>query len=215
MFNFFKRKKEDWLPEKQMLIGILAILPDQFKFLKDQVNDGLILGLRRSDSVIPNYYKVVFNVDILNKYEDKDKGYFRLTGPEVLDLNSNKYSKVDIYFYSNILQGFSTPMIKEIRPEVQNIRLRSYYLQSLESDDYERSKTFLDKAALPKINPNDVYEITLNGKTYYHLKDLEDGDFIGIDEEKRVYKITHDPYEFVELSGSLADILERKNLGNG
>lgn len=62
MFNFFKRKKEDWLPEKQMLMGILAILPDQFKFLKDQVNDGLILGLRRSDSVIPNYYKVVFNL---------------------------------------------------------------------------------------------------------------------------------------------------------
>lgn len=49
------------------------------------------------------------------------------------------------------------------------------------------------------INENDIYAISLNGKEYYHLKELEDGDFIGIDKDNKIYKITHDPYMIQEL----------------
>lgn len=213
MFNLFKKKKEkeDWQQEKQMLLVIFSHLPTQFKFLTDQVNDGLIQGFRRRDSPIPNYHKIIFDVPTLNKYDKKEQGFFCIRGPEVFDLNSNKYIRVDVYYYSNVLQGYATPTIKEFRPDIETIRLRNYYLQSLESDDYDRAKVLLDKAALDKINPNDVYELVLDGKKYYHLKDLADGDFIGIDEEKKAYKITHDPYGFEVLSGPLVDILEHNS----
>jgi len=214
MLNFFKRKKEDLLSQKQMLLGILALLPDHFKFLIEQINDGLILSFRRSDSVIPNYHKVVFNITILNKYEIKKKGYFRLIGPEVFDLNTNKYVKVDVFFYSNILQGYATPTIREFRPDSQKIKVSNFYLQSLDSDDFEKAKALIDKITLAKLNPNDIYALALDGKTYYHLKDLEDGDFIGIDEGKKIYKITHDPYGIVELNGPLTAILERRDLND-
>ena len=45
------------------------------------------------------------------------------------------------------------------------------------------------------LNTSDIYKIELNGKIYYHLKDLEDGDFIGIDTQKNIYLITHDPFK--------------------
>ena len=55
--------------------------------------------------------------------------------------------------------------------------------------------------------------VILEGKTYYHLMDLADGDgdFIGMDLKKRVYLITHDPFEIKLLDKPLREILE-KNL---
>ena len=41
--------------------------------------------------------------------------------------------------------------------------------------------------------PNDIYGIVLKGKSYYHLRDIEEGNFMVIDEEKNVYTITHNP----------------------
>ena len=45
-------------------------------------------------------------------------------------------------------------------------------------------------------------------KEYFHIKDLEDGDFIGIDERKVVYKITHDPMEVKALDKKIMDVLK-------
>jgi hypothetical protein len=53
-----------------------------------------------------------------------------------------------------------------------------------------------------------VYEVILNGNVYFHIQDLEDGDFIGIDENKAFYKITHDPFEITKIDTSLKKIIE-------
>lgn len=58
------------------------------------------------------------------------------------------------------------------------------------------------------LNPSEVYEIELDGKTYYPIRELEDGDFIATDKEKRVYSITHDPYGVTLLSEDLLGYLK-------
>lgn len=191
-----------------MLLKILSQLPMEYQFLTEQIEDGLIRGFAISEKAPGNKHKVLFNVAVLNRYEKKEKGYFRITGPEVLNLNTNKYAKVDLYYYANILQSYATPMTKEFRPDIQNVRVKKFHLQSLDGEDFARIKSLLEKEAMSKINPNDVYEVILEGKTYFHLKDLQDGDFIGIDQKGTLYKITHDPYNLEELSGSPIAILE-------
>jgi hypothetical protein len=49
--------------------------------------------------------------------------------------------------------------------------------------------------------------VKLRGSLYYHLRDLEDGDFIGIDADKIIYKITHDPFEIIPLNETLEQLL--------
>jgi hypothetical protein len=39
------------------------------------------------------------------------------------------------------------------------------------------------------------------------LVDIADGDFIGIGADKKLYKISHDPFEVIEVHGSLSEIL--------
>ncbi|MEY3451193.1 MAG: hypothetical protein RL711_1019, partial [Bacteroidota bacterium] len=50
--------------------------------------------------------------------------------------------------------------------------------------------------------------LDLKGKTYYHLKDIEDGDFLGIDIHKNIYKITHDPFEINLQKNELINVLK-------
>ena len=48
-------------------------------------------------------------------------------------------------------------------------------------------------------NPNDLYEIEIQGIHLLHLRDLDDGDFVAIDKEKSIYKVTHSPVKLVPL----------------
>ena len=57
------------------------------------------------------------------------------------------------------------------------------------------------------ISPSEVYSIFIEDKEYFHIRDLEDGDFIGIDKDKVVYKITHDPMEVKRLEKELLEVL--------
>ena len=62
--------------------------------------------------------------------------------------------------------------------------------------------SLLTKQELANINENDIYASNLNGKDYYHLKELEDGDFIGIDTDNHIYLIAHDPFEIKNIERS-------------
>lgn len=45
---------------------------------------------------------------------------------------------------------------------------------------------------------------------FTEIVSLEDGDFIGIDNEKLVYKITHDPLEAVLPNKTIIDVFKQK-----
>src|SRR5262249_35827406 len=68
-------------------------------------------------------------------------------------------------------------------------------------------KTHLSKDDKNLINWADVYEVELDGDTYYHIRDIGDGDFIGMDGQGNLVEIRHDPYEIKPRSGSLSAIL--------
>ena len=99
-------------------------------------------------------------------------------------------------------------------PEEQD----SMQKELLEKDQLEDRVKYLEESSilskvfsrmeLDLLNPSEVYEVELDGKTYYHIQDLEDGDFIATDKEKRVYSITHDPFEVTLLSEDLLGYLK-------
>lgn len=74
--------------------------------------------------------------------------------------------------------------------------------------EFDAIKHLLNEEELLLIDPVDVYEVELDGKIYYHVRELEDGDFIGIDDKKNIYKLTHDPYEIMLLNKPLVEVLK-------
>jgi hypothetical protein len=53
----------------------------------------------------------------------------------------------------------------------------------------------------------------VEGKSYYQIKDLDDGNYIAIDSKGQVFGLMHDPFKIKLLSKSLKDFVEDVNSG--
>lgn len=204
MFKLFKKDDNAFKNKVELVIKIFSLLPVKFLNIKKQLSDGILTGFKKEKS---NYTKFSFRTDILNKYEDKKGDCFEIKGIKVFDINLQSFTEINLEVAYGIFIGYSTPGVKEINPDIDKIDTRNYWVKSFENNEFKNLENILSEEELKMINPNDVYQLELNGQIYYHLKDIEDGDFIGIDETKRIFKITHDPYSISEIKEKLSDII--------
>ena len=66
---------------------------------------------------------------------------------------------------------------------------------------------FLQKLSLEeqkKIDIGDINELEIGGNIYYTIKNLNDGDYIAINNAGEVFSITHTPFEVKMLSTSIS-----------
>ncbi len=206
MFKLFNKKNEtDFENKKELIAKIFSLLPDKFINIKNQIEEGIFTGIKRERS---KYIKFSFRTDILNKYEDKLGKCFEIRGVKVFDKNIQNYTEVHLAIVYGIFFGYSIPNIKELNPDISKIDTTRYWIKNFENIEYESIKKYLVKEELELINPNDVYEIELDGILYYHLKDIGDGDFVGMDEIGKLFKITHDPFQVIEIKNRLSALLK-------
>ena len=207
MFGLFNRKKSDYKKDVILMQNIFNLLPDNFEFIKKQLDEGLIIGSEKSNKPIDCYTKFTYDIKLLNKLEDKKGRYFGIRGVYVLDSETNELVELQINIGYGILISYFGIKVNFFSPVVDNIKINNFRIMDFSDDNYDSIKDLLSINEKKLINTTDVYEVKLKGKSYYHLKDLEDGDFIGIDKDKKVYKITHDPFEIILLQGELLEIL--------
>jgi len=207
-FNFFKKKITDYKKDEELMIKIFGLLPKEFDYIFRQLNDGILTGVEKlNKEPYTNYTKFSLNVALLNQYEDKKGSFFQIRGIKIFDLDLAKFIDINIDIAYGLLIGYSTPAKEKINPDTTNIQVVGFYIKYFENDDFKNLSAILNKEEVKLLNAADVYEVALKGKKFYHLKDLEDGDFIGIDLDKRLYKITHDPFEIIELKGNISEII--------
>lgn len=209
MFNFFKKKSPKRLDEHIALVRrICQLLPKQYSSLFKQIDEGIVRDVRTLDKPYANYKRFSLDVDLLNKYEDKSGRCFLVRGVSVYDTELNSFVEVRLVVAYGVLLGYSCPSVSDVHADLEKVNVSSFYIEYFGEDDNNRLRSMFSSAELKLINPADVYEIELKGKVYYHIKDLQDGDFIGIDPDKNVFKITHDPFEIIKLNESLSEVLQ-------
>lgn len=208
MFGLFKgNNKKKLETEIALMKTIFNSLGGEYSYIIKQLNDNIISGVKISNTPFPNYRKFSLNVDTLNKYEDKKGKYFSIKGIKVYDINLKEFVDLEIDIAYGILQGYTIPNVKEFNPDISKINLENYSIEVF-GEESSSIKELFTKEELAFLNVNDIYEVKLKGKTYFHIKDLEDGDFIGIDYDKKIYKITHDPFEITPIEGTVMEIVK-------
>jgi hypothetical protein len=208
MFGLFKRTNvESW--EAEMLRALFNLLNEDYEYLKKQIEDGLLKRVLINNSGIINYVGFSFNPHISRKYENNLGRFFVMEGIQIFNLKTNDYTPIQIYISYGLVCGYSTPIAKKFLPDIDRIEIRDFTIKYLDenNESYEKIKVKFTNKELAFINPSDVYEVILKGKKYYHLKNLEDGDFLAIDENINIYEIKHDPFEIIELKDSLINAL--------
>jgi hypothetical protein len=206
MFNFFKRSKvEQW--EKTLLQNILSELPPEFIRLRSQVEEGVLRAVSFNTKVIPNYTGFRYNPEIAARYRDERKASYTIKKLKVYDNLSQTYINFEIVVVSEIVAGYATPDHKKVKLSIDKFDTSDYFIKKFGQQDFDEISSLLSKETLAIIQPGDVYQVELDNKIYYHIKDLDDGDFIAIDNKGNVFELSHDPYEIKRVYTPLADYL--------
>ncbi|GGA67203.1 hypothetical protein GCM10008015_04920 [Flavobacterium palustre] len=207
MLGLFKRTKiESW--ETNLLINVFnkVSINDSMFFIR-QINDGLLRGVLIGVSDIHGYVGFSYNSKVYNKFYDKNGRNFKFENIKVFDIKSNKYLNLSIYFSFGVINGYSVEKNGKYKLDISNINTDGVQKIYFDTIDYDKISKIFTPREKELLNPSEIYLVKLKDKDYYHLKDLEDGDFLGIDIDKNVYKITHDPFEINPLSDKLEEIL--------
>ncbi|MGM9475193.1 hypothetical protein ACS5PU_02140 [Pedobacter sp. GSP4] len=206
MFGLFKRKKiQSW--EVQLLENTLSALPQDFKMYIGHIALGLLKGVSIGNAAIPGYVGFTRDADIYNAVHDPKGRDFEVYGIRVFDLMSRTYLEFSIFFSFGTVDGYSINKPGKFELDVKQIDVKNRKMRFRDNIDFDRVKKVLLPEELELVNPNDIYAVHLDNKEYFHVMEIADGDFYGVDLDKNLYKITHDPYKIEKLDLELQDIL--------
>jgi hypothetical protein len=211
MFGLFKKNKKrktwpitDW--EMCIMYNALNQLPAEFEHLKQQLEYPLFTVASTGYSTSgPGYISFSFDPGIYKDFENRRMQDYMIRNIKVSNIDKKSFD-YSILVAAGVISGYTLKGFDQSVIDLNSVDVSAYAKVYLENDGFDKLATLLNADDIKEINPSEVYEVVLNGKTYYRIKDLEDGDFIGIGTDKVIYTITHDPFEIVPLSGSLKEV---------
>ena len=187
--GFFKSKKNKETESRianSIISAICKELPEGYTYLARQFDEGLILG---ADAQIAQSYKkgyrnFIHNVGILNKYEDKKGREYVIDNVYISNFDRSKEYKISVDIAYGLFLGY---VIDIDSNEIESLDANSINAKGLE---IKYAKNPLEKL--------------------FTKDEMGDGDFIGMDAEKRVYEITHGPYEATLVEDTLLTYLKKR-----
>jgi hypothetical protein len=207
-----RRSKED---DINLMRAVCSQLSQKYSYLKNQIDEAIIIEVKldKKDKFRENKFREFkLDVDLLNKYENRNISDFFIENIISRHKISNNKILISLYIADGLLMGYYVNIDDIEQIDLKYIDVNHINIKYLDNDN--PIIKILNKEELSFINKSDFYEVELDDIKYYHILDLEDGDFIGIDDKKNVYKITHDPYEIKLLSSDLLTILKSDSFSN-
>lgn len=214
MFSFFKKKRSlDW--QIRFLQRILIELGSDFEEYVHQLKSNQIKSFDLQNNGILNFVAIKYYPNFFKEFEKKNADVFKVLNIQVVANLPASPLKVNLYFGYAILLGYSIENLEVssefdiIMIDISNIKIEKFS----KNEDIKSIIKLLSKEELKYLSENDIYLVTIHNQAIYHLVDIEDGDFIGIDVENKIYKVSHDPYEMVHLvRQNLINILKEINI---
>ncbi|MDQ1803049.1 hypothetical protein RAH57_03565 [Chryseobacterium sp. CKR4-1] len=209
MFGIFKNNKVEKF-EVDLLVNIFKRLPPEFHAFEDQIKDGLLNRRFPQKDDSKNYIGFSYNGQLSKKYETKTGRYFKLTNIQVYEIKSAQFILIEIFMHSGLVIGYATPTTAKPKLDVDRINISEYKTEFLDekNEDFKKLAKLLNEDEVKLLDPSEVYSVEFDSKLYYHVKELENGDFLGIDEDGNIYRITHDPYEIKLLHDPISKVLK-------
>lgn len=198
MLDWFKKNKTDVTVDIQLMTNVFERLGDEFSNIKEQLQSGIILSSTKVNTPFPNYIKFRHNSEVLSRYEDEKGRYYSLSGITLLDQNHLINLKINVGF--GILLGYSIGTNDLISPVLDTINTEYFKVEYHDDESLvDEVRLLLGDESLKFVNTSDIYNVFVKGERFIHLKEVTDGDFIGVNKSGAFYKITHDPLGIEEI----------------
>lgn len=223
IFDFETKKKHIEQFENNVSEMLINDFPEFKKVLKISKLYGINFTTKPEGIHLTKGYKP-------KDFEELKKNYnihFNLNGVYVFNNNLKTYIPIKLNYLNNALTNIEIDNPKKFHKNfnINNLKIEKLSIEklSIENPEKEIVLKILEKVDAEKLNLLDLdntFEIELNGKLYYTILDMEDGNYIAIDIQGKFYSLSHDrriiskiisknPIEFFELySGVKNDLVK-------
>lgn len=189
----FKRIRKE---QNMILKAVFDSLPSDFNDLKSQIQSLTFLGLSNW-KLFPDYKFVYLSYpdNTLDEYKKRGQNH-RISGIKIFSNKTKEYEFIEILINDNLLSGFKISNsdyslgefdLKKINAENA---IKSEF--NFPPNDVDLFYDSLDSKIKSMLNPDDIFDINYNNKTFYAFYDLEDGNYLAVDKNENVYSLIHD-----------------------
>ena len=178
--------------------AIIAALPDDFGIIKTQTNAGRFFGFNNWNSLLFPEYKFIsmhYGGETIFKYRKRGQN-FKISGLQLFSKRNNKYEEIEILIHENIVTGLKISNSDYQLGEFDLSKIKAENIVKIDvvfpPSDLDTFYDNLNDALKEKLNYNDLFEIDFNGREFYAFFDLEDGNYLAVDKNQKVYSLIHD-----------------------
>ena len=213
MFSFFDKNRMEE-QDFNFLKNVICTLPTKWNFLLKQINNKYIIGKCKNKHYGKGFYSLVLNREYHDYSNYKYPELITLSDIYIWDKKKQEYVEVQLFISFGTIIGYY------FNSKYSSIDWHKVCLNTLEENTYANHSNgkkniiqmFLQKLSLEeqkKIDIGDINELEIGGKIYYTIKNLDDGDYIAINNAGEVFSITHSPFEIKKLSTSIGAFLNK------
>lgn len=217
MFNLFKKKQakniQEW--EYDLLKSVAEKLPSKYSFLTNQMNSDFILDSVPNEFLEVGWKRVICDQNVYNSIKNKSINY-KLLGIKIFDLEAKDYKSIELDLYDGILIGYKIDESSSKHFDYENIdikNLREKLYENKEKEELEKIIGTINGEILAQLDIEDTFKIEVPEGEFYVIKDLEDGNYLSMNEKGSVYGMIHDPYEVEKLFDTKESFFEALKSG--
>lgn len=202
IFNLKTRKKHI----EQFEFKIIELLESELPQLKKVMNLSKVYGINfmhNPDRIyVTRGYKQK-DFEIINRHH---KTNFNLTGISVFNTKEKLYQPIKLYYQSDGLTQIEVENPKYFhrtfdlnKIQKNSIELEHLKLENPDRKNAEKALKSLTKEQMELLELDNTFEIEFNEKLFYTILDMEDGNYVAVDNKGKIYRLNHDHEELVKL----------------
>ncbi|MEA5403793.1 hypothetical protein VB776_12775 [Arcicella sp. DC2W] len=208
MFGIFK--KTNWKIDRKALDffrQVFTQLPAEFQFLSDGLDKGLYRSFSVNHAMSGHFYTIGFDPSQSDKSMTKGK-QFELEN--IIIKQDGQVFTLNITIFDGLWVGF------EIGKSILDF---NNFQVDLSSFKKSKSKFVADTKieklvkglTCKQLDLTNLGEFEADGKLFYQIKDLQDGNYIAIDNKGKVYGLIQDPYKIELINKSVRQFVDDVN----
>lgn len=203
---------------KQFEIKIAGLLSDEFPQFKKVIGLSEIHGIHFMEKP----QRITLTGTYSQKsYEEINRNHntsFKLNGISVLERKTKKHIPIKLTYFQDSLSTIEVSNPKQFHRtyDLNNIKVGTIEIEPIKIQNPDKETVLkILKKDLEKLNLLDIentFEIEIGEKLYYTILDGEDGNYIAVDKQGKVYRLNHDHKERVKIiSQNVSEFLEIYN----
>jgi hypothetical protein len=198
--------------QARLFTAVISSLPEDFNEIKERTLSARLWGFDNW-KLYPDFkfVSLSYGGDRVFKYKNRGQN-LKISGLQIFSNLTKQFEDIEILIQDNLVSGLKIGNSQYQLSEFDLGKINNAGVTksafTFPPSDIDIFYDSLDQEIKNKLNPDNLFDIDFNNRTFYSFCDLEDGNYLAVDKKLQVYSLVHDANPIAtSIKVSFSDIL--------